>query len=308
MDQGHFRATKGMPGRTGLPVFPTKTSTPEPNWSHLDHFRKKRMTEGLARLSTTNKLLGRKLQRKLLGSGRDCNFTKTKESEKHTVAAAHISKRSWLTPVSSQTFFMPLTCRIENVIGRQILAALALEWLWRRWIPIKTSFRRGNEDVSRGSGKLNEIWRLGIAARYSHHRRSDQKLHWDVCNDGGVVPYLCPLYAASRRRRISLVLLPCMHDSGGQPGTPVPSESIVFDVAMIPEGLSIAEVCHVGDEVGRLWYQFRFPGPSCMRRYQQLSVLPKAHPAPHKSTSWSVKICDTQVTWEGHIYTIKSSM
>ena len=74
-------------------------------------------------------------------------------------------------------------------------------------------------------------------------------------------------------------------DSGGQPGTPVPSESIVFDVAMIPEELSIAEVCHVGDEVGRLWYQFRFPGPSCMRRDQQLSVLPKAHPAPHKSTS-----------------------
>ena len=74
-------------------------------------------------------------------------------------------------------------------------------------------------------------------------------------------------------------------DSGGQPGTLVPSESIVFDVAMIPEELSIAEVCHVGDEVGRLWYQFRFPGPSCMRRDQQLSVLPKAHPAPHKSTS-----------------------
>ena len=50
--------------------------------------------------------------------------------------------------------------------------------------------------------------------------------------------------------------LPCMHDSGGQPGTPVSSESIAFDVAMIPKELSIAEVCHVGDKVSRLWYQF----------------------------------------------------
>ena len=45
-------ARTAVTGQTGLPVFPTKTSTPEPNWSHLDCFRKKRMTEGLARSST----------------------------------------------------------------------------------------------------------------------------------------------------------------------------------------------------------------------------------------------------------------
>ena len=49
-DKRHARTV--VTGQTGLPVFPTKTSTPEPNWSHLDCFRKKRMTEGLARSST----------------------------------------------------------------------------------------------------------------------------------------------------------------------------------------------------------------------------------------------------------------
>ena len=86
------------------------------------------------------------------------------ERKNHTVAAAHISKRLWLIPASSQTFFMPH--RIENVTGRRILAGLVLEWLWRCRIPIRTSFKRGSEDVSWGSGKPKEIWRLQVAARF----------------------------------------------------------------------------------------------------------------------------------------------
>ena len=37
-------------------------------------------------------------------------------------------------------------------------------------------------------------------------------------------------------------------------------------VAMTPAGLSVTGICLQGDEVGQLWYQFQYPGLSCMRR------------------------------------------
>ena len=59
------------------------------------------------------------------------------------------------------------------------------------------------------------------------------------------------------RHRKDLHGLTTLHAySGGQPGTAAPSESIVFDVAMIPEELSITEVCHEGNELASFGINF----------------------------------------------------
>lgn len=148
-------------GQTGLSVFPTETSTPALNWSHLP--LQKEANDRRIRIVNCN-ITTRQMNWWVESpSGRNCNFVRTKESEKaHGCSCPHQQtivvdshvfpdflywKRDWKTN----------SCWIGPRAG---LKAPNFH---------KTSFKHGNEDVSHGSGKPNEILRLWVAARYVLH-------------------------------------------------------------------------------------------------------------------------------------------
>ena len=155
--------SSAVTGHNGELVRPRWISTPAPNWSHLYSFNLIQIAVGLLGLSTATSPQARWTAVSKAATDGTVISPERKKPKKHTVAAAHIMRVLWVTSDLSHSYFMAE--RAARVIGSRTLGGRFGSRALTRLTPARSSFSRGRVDVSRGSGRPRESYRLHIAAK-----------------------------------------------------------------------------------------------------------------------------------------------